>query len=50
MLSTEQLTGKSMANVPRWSKLKHFSNVSTMKYADRQAFLDILKVSTDFVL
>ncbi|KAJ7646328.1 hypothetical protein DFH06DRAFT_997719, partial [Mycena polygramma] len=33
----------SMAKVPRWKNLKHFSNVTTEEYTDGQAFLDILK-------
>jgi hypothetical protein len=34
-----------MDRVPRWTGLKHFSHVTTIEYADGQAFLDILKVS-----
>ena len=29
--------------------LKHFNNVTTVDYADGQAFLDILKVKLNFV-
>lgn len=33
-----------MRQVPRWAKLKHFYNVTTVDYTDGQTFLDILKV------
>ncbi|KDR80463.1 hypothetical protein GALMADRAFT_92870 [Galerina marginata CBS 339.88] len=34
---------RNMASFPRWSNLKHFSNVSTTTFGDGQAFYDILK-------
>ncbi|PPQ87069.1 hypothetical protein CVT25_000049 [Psilocybe cyanescens] len=34
---------RNMALFPRWSNLKHFSNVSTTTFGDGQAFYDILK-------
>ncbi|EGO30797.1 hypothetical protein SERLADRAFT_404810 [Serpula lacrymans var. lacrymans S7.9] len=34
---------RNMRNVSRWPGLKHFMNVTTVKYADGQVFYDILK-------
>ncbi|PPQ81038.1 hypothetical protein CVT25_014423 [Psilocybe cyanescens] len=32
-----------MVNFPQWSCLKHFNSVTTTKFADGNAFYDILK-------
>ena len=34
-----------MGVFPRWNGLKHFYNVTTIKFTDGQSFYDILKVS-----
>jgi hypothetical protein len=34
-----------MGAFPRWNGLKHFYNVTTIKFTDGQSFYDILKVS-----
>ncbi len=39
-----------MAQFPRWSNLKHFSNVSTTTFGDGQVFYDILKVHSAFTI
>jgi hypothetical protein len=33
-----------MKKFPRWSGLKHFNTVTTIKFTDGQSYLDILKV------
>ncbi|KII90328.1 hypothetical protein PLICRDRAFT_107314, partial [Plicaturopsis crispa FD-325 SS-3] len=34
---------ENFRSMPRWSRLKNFQNVTTIEYADGQAYLDILK-------
>jgi hypothetical protein len=34
----------SMRNYPRWSGLKHFNAVTSVRFTDAQQYVDILKV------
>ena len=44
ILFTDDSAYYSMAQFPRWSKLKHFPAVTTIKFSDGQGYYDILKV------